>query len=297
MRKLWRMTRDIDGPWVAASERAEAALVHVASDCRRGASGAVLAEGVVVTTARAVAGCSQVHVLQGETSLTGTVTGVDVATDLAVVRTEAPIGQPLELAARELRLGGSVLLALRPGRSVRVRAGLVAQLGEAWHTPRGGQIERYVELDVAVEPGFSGGVAFGADGQALGLGSAVLLRGRPLLLPKATLERVTGALLAHGRLPRGYLGVGTQAVRLPAAVAAGQQQASGLLVSSVQEGSPAERAGLLLGDVLLALGSSQLLTTSALAVALQDREGQPQTLSLLRAGALLTLEITPGARP
>jgi S1-C subfamily serine protease len=95
---------------------------------------------------------------------------------------------------------------------------------------------------------------------------------------------------------RGYLGVGTQAVRLPDAAAASSGQATGLLVSSVQAGSAAERARLLLGDVLLTLGAARLTDAGALQAALEDAEGQTLPLGLLRAGQPLVVDATPGAR-
>jgi S1-C subfamily serine protease len=149
---------------------------------------------------------------------------------------------------------------------------------------------------LAPEPGFSGGLGFDAAGAALGMNSAALLRGVPLLLEKPTLDRIVSALLAHGRVRRGYLGVGTQAVRLPDAAAASAGQATGLLVSSVQAGSAAERAQLLLGDVLLGLGEARLSDASALQAALEDTEGQTLSLRLLRAGQPLVVDVTPGAR-
>lgn len=281
-----------------AAEQADAALVHVAAPCRRGASGSVFDDnGVIVTTARAVSGRERLEVVQGEQTVEATVVGFDAATDVGVARTEAPVGRAPRWAPAPLRLGSALLVGSRPGRAARVRLGLVSQVGGGWHTPRGGRLERYVETDVSPEPGFSGGLAFDARGQALGMASAGLLRGVPLLLEKPTLDRLVAAILAHGRVQRGYLGVGTQAVRLPDAVRAGSEPSSGLLVSSVQPGSAAERAGLLLGDVLLALGGTELRDARALQAALEDAQGRTLSLELWRAGQRLRFEVTPGARP
>lgn len=275
-----------------AAEQAELALVHVSADCRRGATGSVFDDtGVIVTTARAVAGRERLEVAQGEQAVEAQVVGFDAATDIGVARVATPIGRAPSWADAAARLGALVLAGSRPGRAARVRLGIVSQLGEAWHTPRGGRIERYVETDLTPEPGFSGGLGFDAHGRALGMSSAALLRGVPLLLEKPTLDRIVGALLAHGRVRRGYLGVGTQAVRL-----AGVGPARGLLVSSVQPNSAAERAGLLLGDVLLALGGAPLGDAGALQAALEDAEGHTRALELLRAGQKLAVEVTPGAR-
>jgi S1-C subfamily serine protease len=288
---------DLSELLVSAADAAERSLVHVSAHCRRGASGSVFNdEGVILTTARALAGRERLEVVQGEQSVEAKVVGFDAATDLGVARADAPFGQAPRWASRPARLGALVLSGSRPGRAARVRLGVVSQVGGVWHTVRGGRVERYVETDLAPEPGFSGGLGFDAQGAALGMSSAGLLRGVPLLLEKPTLDRIVNALLTHGRVRRGYLGVGTQAVRLPDALAQTSGQASGLLVSSVQTGSAAERAQLLLGDVLLTLGAAQLLDASALQAALEDAEGQALPLGLLRAGQPLVVDVTPGAR-
>lgn len=282
----------------AAAERATLALVHVAAGCRRGATGSVYdASGVILTTARAVAGREELEVVQGDETTTARVVGYDVATDIGVLRAGSPLGQPPTWSERALRLGSLVLSTSRPGRAPRVRLGVVSQVGDAWHTQRGGRIERYVETDVAPEPGFSGGLSFDTLGHAVGMSSAGLLRGVPLLLERPTLERVVGAIAQHGRVRRGYLGVGTQAVRLPQAVVTATGQPSALLVSSVQPGSAAEQAQVNIGDLLLSLGSARLVSASSLQVALEDAEGVPSALELWRAGQRVSVEVTPGARP
>jgi S1-C subfamily serine protease len=295
---MTQATADLSELLVSAAEAAEQSLVHVSAHCRRGASGSVFNdEGVILTTARALAGRERLEVVQGEHSVEAKVVGFDAATDIGVARTEAPFGKAPRWASAPARLGALVLSSSRPGRTTRVRLGVVSQVGDVWHTFRGGRVERYVETDLAPEPGFSGGLGFDAAGAALGMSSAGLLRGVPLLLEKPTLDRIVTALLAHGRVRRGYLGVGTQAVRLPDAAAASSGQATGLLVSSVQAGSPAEHAQLLLGDLLLTLGSVQLTDAGALQAALEDAEGQTLPLGLLRAGQPLLVDATPGVRP
>lgn len=281
----------------SAAEQASRSLVHVSAPCRRGATGSIFNDdGLVLTTARALAGRDRLEVVQGEQSAEAKVVGFDMATDIGVARLESPVGQAPPWTSTAPRLGSLVLSGSRPGRNARVRLGVVSQVGDAWHSLRGGRIERYVETDLAPEPGFSGGLGFDAQGQAIGMSSAGLLRGAPLLVEKVTLDRIVAALLAQGRVRRGYLGVGTQAVRLPDAAAASAGQPTALLVSSVQTSSAAERAGLLLGDVLLALGSAKLSDAGALQAALEDAEGQTLPLSLLRAGQALSVDVTPGAR-
>lgn len=243
-----------------------------------------------------MAGRERVEVVQGELESEGRVLGFDAATDIGVVQLETPFGKPPTWSDAEVPLGAELLVASRPGRAARVRRALVSQVGEAWHSVRGGRVERYVELDATPEPGFSGGLAFDVAGHALGMPSAGLLRGVPLLLEKPTLERIVSALQTHGRVRRGYLGVGTQAVRLPDALRQSTGQGSGLLVASVQPGSAAEQAGVLLGDVLLRLGTARLTGASALQAALETAEGQTLPLQLVRAGQALSVDVTPGVR-
>jgi S1-C subfamily serine protease len=293
---MTQAAKDLSDSLVKAAQQAGEALVHVSASCRRGATGAVFDDsGVIVTTARAISG-ERLELTQGDQSVEARLVGVDAATDVGVIRADAPFGRPPTWATSAAQLGALVLSASRPGRAPRVRLGVVSQVGDTWHTPRGARVERYVETDLQPEPGFSGGLGFDAEGRALGMSSAGLLRGVPLLLEKATLDRIVSALLAHGRVRRGYLGVGTQAVRLPDAASASAGQARGLLVSSVQPGSAAERAGLLLGDVLLTLGAATLGDAGGLQAALEDAEGQTLPLGLLRAGQKLVLGATPGAR-
>jgi S1-C subfamily serine protease len=294
------MKQTTQGTWdfSGAADQAEGALVHLTAACRRGATGSVFDDsGVIVTTARAVAGRERLTVLQGAQTVEAAVLGFDTATDIGVARAETPLGKAPAWAPEPAALGSPLLIGSRPGRSLRVRLGVVSQVGPVWHTPRGGRVERYLETDVTPEPGFSGGLAFDAQGRALGMNAAGLVRGAALLLERATLERVVSEIVTHGQVRRGYLGVATLAVRLPDAARPGDGQPSGLLVSSVQPGSAAERAGLLLGDVLLGLGGTQLVDARALQVVLEDVEDRALPLELLRAGQKLVVEVTPGVRP
>jgi S1-C subfamily serine protease len=111
-----------------------------------------------------------------------------------------------------------VLALGRPGRSVQATLGIVSALGDSWRTPAGGRLDRYLQTDVVMYPGFSCGPLVDATGQVLGLNTSALLRGISLIVPGPTLRRVIETLLAHRRMRRGYLGVGVQPVRLPAAL-------------------------------------------------------------------------------
>jgi S1-C subfamily serine protease len=172
----------------------------------------------------------------------------------------------------------------------------VSVLGDEWRTVHGARIERYMQSTIAPEPGFSGGPLLDASGSVLGLNTAGLIRGTPLTLAVSTVERVTGALLAKGRLERGFLGVSSHPVRLPQELAQRLGTSSGLIVVGVQPGGPASRSGVLLGDVLLALESAALGSIEDLQAALEDRADKTVSLGLLRAGQELKLSVATGTR-
>jgi S1-C subfamily serine protease len=207
-------------------------------------------------------------------------------------------GTPLARAGEAEMSVGHIVLALgRPGRTVQATLGVVSGLGDNWRTPMGGQIDRYLATDVVMYPGFSGGPLVGANSRLLGLNTSGLSQGVSLAIPAATLDRVVTALRSHGRVRRGYLGVSTQRARLPEAVAAQAGQKSGLLIVAVESGSPAEAAGLTLGDTLLGLSGKAIQTHEDLLAALSgDVVGQKEVARVLRGGQVQELSIKIGER-
>jgi S1-C subfamily serine protease len=147
-------------------------------------------------------------------------------------------------------------------------------------------------------PGFSGGPLVDVTGQVVGLNTTALLRGVTLTIPLPTIRRVVDMLLAHGRVRRGYLGVHTQAVRLPAIVAEQLGQETALLISTVEPESPAERGGLLLGDTAVTLDGAPLRQhDDLLAVLGPERIGTTVALRVMRGGQMQELRLTIGERP
>jgi S1-C subfamily serine protease len=276
----------------AAVEAAGRSVVRVEGRRRGTASGVAWAEDLVVTTHHSVERDEDVTIgLPDGGTTTATVAGRDPGTDLVVLRVAGKaLTPPVWAEGDGLKVGHFVLAVSRPGRSARAAAGIVHALGDAWRTPAGGRIERYLESDIGPYPGFSGSLLAGLDGRALGLNTSGLLRGSGLTLPVATLRRVVTSLAAHGHLRRGFLGIGTLAVRIP-------DRRAGLLITSVQPGSPAARAGLLLGDVLVALDDTNVGSAGDLLPFLEeDRIGTEVRAQVLRAGALQDLALTVGTR-
>ena len=195
-------------------------------------------------------------------------------------------------------MGHFALSLGRPGANVRATMGIISALGKAWRTPAGGPVDRYLQTDTVMYPGFSGGPLVDAQGRFIGLNTSALVRGVSITVPAPTLERVVRDLQEHGSVRRDYLGVGAQPTRLPAAVAKELDQETGLLLVSVEPDSAAEKGGLFLGDTLVALGGSSLRHMDDLFNGLDgDRIGNSVTVRILRGGELVELTVSPTAHP
>ena len=167
-----------------------------------------------------------------------------------------------------------------------------------WRTPAGGAVDRYLQADLVMPPGFSGGPLVDAGGKVLGLTTSALHRGVALALPFPTVDRVVGALLAHGSIRRAYIGVGSQPARLPENLADQLGQPTGLLVVSVEPDGPAAKGGLFLGDTLVALDGKPLKQLDDLLASLDgDKIDQPTSVRLVRGGQLHDVTVTPASRP
>lgn len=279
--------------------RVGASVVRIDGGGRWPSSGVVWdREGRIVTTAQAIRCAEEVEVgLPDGTTATASIVGADFGTDLSVLKLDQPAPSPVETSDGSGARVGELVLALgRPGKSARASLGILSALGsEVWRTPLGGKVERYVQPDFSAQPGFSGGPLVTADGKALGINSFALSRGSPVTLPTATVQRVVDAIIAHGHVRRGYLGLSSQAVRLPSPI---DGQDVGLLVSAVAPDSPSSKAGIVLGDVVLQLAGKPVRGVDELLELLdQDLVGKEVELKLLRGGASTAVKVTVGERP
>jgi S1-C subfamily serine protease len=276
-------------------------VVRVEARRRLPASGVVWSDdGVVVTANHILRWDERIRVGLPDGGLAeARLLGRDTSTDLAALQIPSGSATPARWSPTEsLRVGSLVLALGRPGHSMQAALGILSAVGGDWQTPFGGTVERYLQTDAVMYPGFSGGPLVAAGGQTIGVMTSGLIRGVSLALPTETVRRVVEALIQDGRIRRGYLGVGTQAVRLPTAAAESTEQHAGLMVLSVEPESPADQAGILLGDILLSLDGARLDSLEALFGYLAgDRIGRPSKIRLLRGGAPLELDVTPAERP
>jgi S1-C subfamily serine protease len=274
-------------------------VVRVLGRRRSGSSGIVWAPDVVVTAHHTLERDEdiQVGLPDGQTA-TASLVGRDPTTDLAVLRLSGGALSPVAWSDDgATKVGHLVLCLSRPGRTVRASLGIVSVLGESWRTPSGGRLERYLQTDVALHAGFSGSLLVDLAGRGLGLNTAGLLRGLSTAVPAATLRRVVTSVLSHGQVRRGFLGVGSFPVQLPADLARSAGQPSALLLVSVQPDGPAAQAGLLLGDALLGLEGTPVSQVGDLLPFLEeDRVGRELTARILRAGQVQEVRIVVGTR-
>jgi S1-C subfamily serine protease len=284
-----------------AVSRAGSSVVAIHARRRIPYSGVVWKPGVVVTANHTVAWDDEITLtLPDGSTAPASLAGRDPATDIAVLKTEAklPAAEPAE--PEHLQVGRLVLAVGRPGAEVTATLGIVSAVGGEWRTWQGGRIDRFVRLDLSIYDGFSGGPLVEAGGKMLGLNTSGLARAMALTLPRSTVERVADELLRSGRVARGYLGVAMQPVRLPRAMRQKLERAGavGLVIVNLESGGPGERAGLLLGDLIIGVEDREVRDPSDLLGYLgSDSVGREVKLSIVRAGEIRSVQVTIGERP
>ena len=292
---------EMNGPsevFVEALEAVAESVVRV--EGRRGypLSGVVWSEDLVVTTARAVEYDEGIRIgREGGDLREAELVGSDPRLDLALLRVDGGGLRAADWSEDEARVGQLVLLVGRPRTGLRASLGIVALSEGEWRTYPGGKVDRRLSTDATPFPGFSGGPLLTSGGEVLGVNTAALTRRRPVTLPSITVKRTVDALLAHGKVRRGYLGIAGQLVMLPPDLERSSGQRSGLLIVSVEPESPAAQSHLSLGDTLLAIGGEKIGSPGDLALALDsDRIGESVTVRFLRGGEPMEAAVTIAER-
>ena len=282
-----------------AVERIGASVVQVQGH-RRPASGVVYAADAVVTTARAIGREEHPRVRTPDgRQLQAEIAGWDPATHLAVLRVAELAVPPAEVSDTPPRAGH---LALAVGRSwsngLTASLGVVSIIGGPLPTGRGLAIPEIIRTSAQMHGGFSGGAFADGSGRLIGICTAAEIRGLAVVIPIGIAWRAAGDLLQHGRRPRGHLGVAGQPVRLAPKQSGPDGPDRGVLVVAVAAGSPADAAGLLVGDVLVELDGHAIQSPEELLQVLgQDRVGRAVTVRVIRGAAAQALTVTIGERP
>ncbi len=283
-----------------AVEKIAPSLVRVYGRRRRSASGVVYADGLVLTASHSVERDEDISVgLEDGAKHAARLLGRDPATDLAVLRVDGLGAGATAAAEGEARVGQISLAVGRPARGEGIRAsfGIVSAVGGPLRMGRGARLERYAQTDATPFLGLSGGALVDARGGVLGILTTAFGKGAMFAVPADLAWRVAGALAERGSTRRGYLGVLSQPVRLPDAQRVGLTQRGGLLVVGIEDGSPASRAGLFVGDILATLDGQPVEDTEDLLTLLAgERVGDEVPVRLVRGGELTTVRLTVGER-
>lgn len=254
-------------------------------------------KGVAVTSEQVTAeGENYVAVLPGGKKVPAKLAGRDPTTNVAAFTLEAEA--PKFETAPPARVGELALMLGADGEGgPTARFGMVRRTGPAWHAMAGGKIDQLIVLDARIRPDVEGGPVLDARGRMMGLSTSGPRR-RALVIPASTVERVLDPLLRDGRVARGWLGVGVQPVALPESLRAKAGRESGLMVATLAAGGPAEKAGVLPGDIVLTVDGEGADNLRALARQLgPEKVGTDAALKVLRAGEVREIKVRVAARP
>jgi len=308
-------------------------IVRVEARRRLPATGIVWSENLIVTAHHVVEMDDDITIgLQDGSTVTASLVGRDPHNDLALLKTDATLTPPNWAGNEALKVGNLVLALGRAGEKVQATLGVTSALvhpsdikrrrekAEAMHAEhhehhgkrgqrggrRGGRgrggwgrtlVDGFIQTDVTMYPGFSGGALVSGDGLVHGLNTSGFSRGVSIAIPVSTIRSSVASLLADGKIQQGYLGVGVQPARLPQVVADSLEQDTGLLVVSVEKDSPAEKAGLMVGDILTSLGDDPVEHVDELLIILASTKvGTDVTTTIVRGGTAQEITVTIGSR-
>jgi serine protease Do len=267
---------------------------------RRPASGVVYSKEVVLTTARG-AGPENGLQVRGHDGRTFDAVAIrrDPASGLAVLRVAGLNSPSFTPSSEPVRVGHlAIALARSWSNSITASAGIISVIGGPLRTGRRHAIEQIFRTNAPMHEGFSGGAFLDASGGLIGVTTAASIRGLGVVIPSSIAWKTAAALLELEHVKPAYLGIAGQTVTLPEHQRGGIARDSGVLVMAVTPGAPAAQAGVLVGDVLMAVGDSQVSSPDQLLDLMQTMgAGRSVTLHLLRAGAALDVKTTVAERP
>jgi len=293
----------ISNAFAEATEKAGAHTVAVHTEERGSSSGVLWRQGLIVTAEHALRRDEEIQVTLPNGKVAGAMLqGRDPSTDLAVLKCEAAETVPGAFGDTAAFRPGQLALVVGRTRA----SGVVAALGcvslvtserRIWG---GATLAPYVRLDVALQHTAVGGAVLNAKGEIAGIVTPKFAPGGALALPLATVNRVTDALLTKGRIPRGYLGVGLQPVRLPESLREALQrpEKTAVIVLEVEPEGPAHQAGVLIGDILIGLNGKAVMRLEDVHAHLHGEQiGKAIHAEFVRGGAKREASIVVGERP
>ncbi|MBC7876059.1 MAG: trypsin-like peptidase domain-containing protein [Anaerolineales bacterium] len=286
-----------------AAERAGKSTVLVDARRRFPASGIAFAKDLILTADHVVEREEDIKVILADgTEVTARLVGRDPGTDLAVLKLD-PSGAsatPAEVSKTPARVGQFVLAIGRPStKGIESSFGTVNAVGGPVRTGRGGMLEQYIKTDVVSYPGFSGGPLVNGDGTIFGINTSGFGNGGAITIPADVAWKVAETLAKHGKIKRGYLGIRSQTVNIPAESqkALNRKQETGLLLVGLEEDTPAGKGGLMIGDILVSIAGEPVEHHDELFTRLSgDVVGKSTPIEVLRGGKLESIKVEIGER-
>jgi S1-C subfamily serine protease len=293
---------DLSNALARETERAASSIVAVHTEPRGSSSGVVWRSGIIVTAEHALRRDEEIHVtLPDGHTVPATLAGRDASTDLAVLRCEeatAPIAE--ESDAATIKPGSLALVVGRTRASGPVAAlGAVSLVANERRTWVGAPLSPYVRLDVGLQPTAVGGAVIDGYGRTIGIATPRFARFGAIAVTASTVNRVVDALLKGGHIPQGYLGVGLHPIRLPDSLRQTLQrdEKTAAMVVEVEPGGPAHKAGIMIGDLLIAFGAHPIARVEDVHAQLASTEiGKTIVVKLVRGGTPQDATVVIGER-
>jgi len=265
-------------------------------------SGIQWRKGVIVTAHHTIRREEDISVVaEGGKTLKATLAGRDPGTDLAILKLPAEEALPLPpfSDSADLKLGHVVLaLGRSRGTNLVASAGIVGGLSGEWEPRRGGRLDQHIRLSLELYPGFSGGPLVNAQGKVVGINTRGLSRGRGVTIPLTTVNRTVDELIEKGHIAKPYLGLAMQPVAVPESLRGKTSASSGLLVVHVEPSGPADKAGVLLGDLVVDLQGNAVEDTVDIQQLLgATKVGDTVQATVLRGGSPVKMSIALADRP
>jgi len=272
-------------------------VVNVNSRMTRGTGVVLTADGYIVTCNHVLGRSAEVRVGLGEKSLEAKLVGSDPYSDVALLKAEGGRFKPAEFGDSDKLSTGQFVLALANpfNRQTTATTGIITNVGATLRGWRGTAMENVIATDARLHPGFSGGPLVDVSGKVIGLNTAYVWS-RGIAIPANRVKNITDRLMAGGKLRRAYLGIVSNTVLIPQEISseAGVNQDSGVMVFQVEQGTPAKKAGLTMGDVIVKFNEKPVTTFYDLPQLLtEDVIGKKNTLTILREEKLMQLAIIP----
>jgi S1-C subfamily serine protease len=275
----------------ASAARAQDYVAEIRTDGGHRLNGVLWKPNVIVASEQVLPEGSEYEVSIADQTVRAKLAGRDPGTNVAILRLEQEISARLpQFAVPKV---GALVLVLGIGfNGITTQLTVVRSVGGAWQSLAGGTIDRRIVLDMRLRASDEGGPVLAADGAILGISTCGAGR-QSLVIPASTVDRVAALLLEKGSVERGWLGVSLRPVALPEALRPESSQCVGLMVMDVDADSPAAKAGVVAGDILLSVGGSPATRLGKIARQFGANSiGKKVEITLARAGTSLTSEAT-----